>query len=198
MGQDGVEATKPGCPFTFEIGRNGPVEFDKQKPIHQTVSWLPWEQPRLVSLSGQAVRSYSPGFWELALSPRVAFASRERRGRAVQVFKWLGVPVCGILTVGIVWCSYVIQNHADRGEHFAWLDGTSAWLSIAIIVFAGLLSIYFMHKTKLDLDESAERLEKEFGLEVAESEKKPSIVRKVRISDLRARNSGDLFCMRPR
>jgi hypothetical protein len=77
---------------------------------------------------------------------------------------WLAVPVCAGLTVGLVWCFYNYQSSSGNGEPFAWFDGISAWPSITIILFAGLLSVHFMVKAHSDLKRNASDLAKKFGL----------------------------------
>jgi hypothetical protein len=83
---------------------------------------------------------------------------------------WLAMPVCAILTAGIVCRLYLVQNDSGRGEPFAWFDGASAWPSIAIIVFAALLSVHFIFKTCFDLRQNAAKLAEEFGLKGTERE----------------------------
>ena len=78
---------------------------------------------------------------------------------------WLAVPICATLTVGFVWYFYHIQNSSGAGEPFAWFDGISAWPSIAIILFAGLLSIHFLLKAHFILRKNASELTKKFGLQ---------------------------------
>lgn len=72
------------------------------------------------------------------------------------------MPASAILALGFCWCFYVIQNYADGGEPFAWLDGISAWPSIAIILFAAFLSLHFIFKTHVDLKQNAGTLAEEF------------------------------------
>ena len=78
---------------------------------------------------------------------------------------WLAVPIGALLTVGLVWRFYNDQNSSGNGEPFAWFDGISAWPSIAIIVFAGLLSIHFTIKVHFDMRKNARDLTKAFGLQ---------------------------------
>ena len=80
---------------------------------------------------------------------------------------WLAVPICAIFAIGVVCCFYVFENYLGMGEQFAWSDGTSAWPSIAIILFAALLSIHFLLKTHFDLTQNATKLTEEFGLKNA-------------------------------
>ena len=87
----------------------------------------------------------------------------QRHGIAAST--WLAVPICATLTVGIVWCFYNIQNSLGRGEPFAWFDGISAWPSIAITLFAGLLSIHFILKAHFILRKNASELTRKFGLQ---------------------------------
>lgn len=83
---------------------------------------------------------------------------------------WLAMPVCAILTAGIVCGLYLVQNDSGRGEPFAWCDGASAWPSIAMLVFAALLSVHFIFKTCVDLRQNAAKLAAEFGLKGTERE----------------------------
>jgi hypothetical protein len=76
----------------------------------------------------------------------------------------IALPICVILAVGFVSFFYFFENSAGRGEPFAWFDGTSAWPSIAIILFAAFLSIHFVAKTHFGLSQNAAKLEKEFSL----------------------------------
>jgi len=69
-----------------------------------------------------------------------------------------------VLAAGLVCCFYYVQNPSGDGEPFAWFDGASAWPSIAIIVFAAFLSIYFIVKSHLELKQNASKLTAEFGL----------------------------------
>jgi hypothetical protein len=77
---------------------------------------------------------------------------------------WLAVPVCAVLAVVVVCCIHYFQNYLGTGESFAWFDGTSNWPSIAILLFAALLSIHFIVKTHVRLKENAAKLTEEFGL----------------------------------
>jgi hypothetical protein len=83
----------------------------------------------------------------------------------IAALNWLGVPIGVILAVGLVCWFYVVENSSGRGEPFAWFDGISAWPSIAIILLAALLSLYFIVKTYFDLRQNAAMLAEEFGLE---------------------------------
>lgn len=75
------------------------------------------------------------------------------------------VPSSAILTAVVVHFFYCANNAVEGGgEPFAWFDGTSAWPSIAIFIFAGLLSFHFILKSQSDLTENAKRLTDSFGL----------------------------------
>jgi hypothetical protein len=86
---------------------------------------------------------------------------------------WRAVPICATLTVGAVCCLYVVENYSGRGEAFSCFDGTSAWPSIAIILFAALLSLHFVARTHLDLRKDADKLTEEFALKSNLSAKTP-------------------------
>lgn len=73
-----------------------------------------------------------------------------------------GVPVCALLAIGITYASCVFQNYSGEGEPFSWFNGTSAWPSIAIIIFAGLLSIQLTLKAHVELESNAVTLTKVF------------------------------------
>jgi hypothetical protein len=88
----------------------------------------------------------------------------------VAASSWIAMPVCVILTAGIVFRLYLVQNDSGQGEPFAWCDGASAWPSIAMIVFAALLSVHFIFKTCFDLRQNAGKLTQEFGLKDTERE----------------------------
>ena len=90
-----------------------------------------------------------------------------RQRDVIGASSWLAVPICAIFAIGVVCCFYVFENYLGMGEQFAWSDGTSAWPSIAIILFAALLSIHFFLKTHFDLTQNATKLTEEFGLEDA-------------------------------
>src|SRR6516164_9544441 len=89
---------------------------------------------------------------------RMILRSVWNRRDTVIASSWLAMPVCAILTAGIVCRLYLVQNDSGRGEPFAWCDGASAWPSIAIIVFAALLSVHFIFKTCFDLRQNAVKL----------------------------------------
>ena len=88
----------------------------------------------------------------------------------VAASSWIAMPVCVILTAGIVFRLYLVQNDSGQGEPFAWCDGASAWPSIAMIVFAALLSVHFIFKICFDLRQNAGKLTEEFGLKDTERE----------------------------
>jgi hypothetical protein len=75
------------------------------------------------------------------------------------------VPLSAVLTGAVVGCLYLANNAVQGGgEPFAWCDGTSAWPSIAIIIFAGLLSFHFILKSQNDLTHNAKYLTSHFRL----------------------------------
>jgi hypothetical protein len=78
---------------------------------------------------------------------------------------WLAIPICAILASALVCPLYLVQNDSGRGEAFAWFDGTSAWPSIAIFLFAVLLSIHFIAKIQVGLKQNADELTEDFGLQ---------------------------------
>src|ERR1700757_2976709 len=83
---------------------------------------------------------------------------------AIAVLNWLAVAVYAVLAVGIVWRFYVIENYSGQGEPLAWFDGTSAGPSMAMLLFAALLSVHFIAKAHFDLKLNAADLTEEFGL----------------------------------
>lgn len=99
--------------------------------------------------------------------PKVTEKVREKRDE-IGSSSWLAVMICAILTAGGAFFLYASENHDGNGEPFAWFDGASAWPSIAIILFAALLSIYFLIKTNFDLKLNATQLTEEFKLEMTE------------------------------
>ena len=101
---------------------------------------------------------------------RTVLLSMWKQRDTVVASSWLAMPVCAILTAGIVCRLYLVQNDSGRGEPFAWCDGASAWPSIAIIVFAALLSVVFIFKICFDLRQNAAKLAREFGLKGTERE----------------------------
>src|SRR6266481_5462650 len=83
----------------------------------------------------------------------------------------LAVPFSAVLTAVVVHFFYRANNAVEGGsEPFAWFDGTSVWPSIAIFIFAGLLSFHFILKSQSDLTENAKRLTDNFGLREQTSE----------------------------
>jgi hypothetical protein len=90
--------------------------------------------------------------------------SEQKQPDPIVALNWLAVLFWAILAVGAVCCFYLIQNSAGQGEPFAWFDGTSAWPSIAIILFAAFLSVHLIVKTHLDLRQNAAQLGEEFGI----------------------------------
>jgi len=85
--------------------------------------------------------------------------------RVITASSWFAVTSCTILTAGGAFLMYAFENRGGTGEPFAWFDGASAWPSIAIILFATLLSIYFIIKANFDLWRNADELTEEFRLE---------------------------------
>jgi hypothetical protein len=91
--------------------------------------------------------------------------------KVMSASSWFAVPFSALLTVGVVFCFYFIENSSGGGEPFAWFDGTSAWPSIAIILFAAFLSVHFIVKTQVDLARNAHFMSEEFGLGGTKPEK---------------------------
>jgi hypothetical protein len=98
-------------------------------------------------------------------------ADRRKKRDVIAASSWFAVPLCAILAAAVVYCFYVSENYSGRGEPFAWFEGISAWPSIAIILFAALLSIHFVIKTHFDLKKNWFNLTDEFGLEAAKPKK---------------------------
>jgi hypothetical protein len=98
------------------------------------------------------------------LAIRTAVIRGWRELEVIAASNWIAVPVLAILAVVVVFCFYVIQNSSGRSEPFGWLDGASAWPSITIILFAGLLSVHFIVRTQVDLSQNADTLRQEFAL----------------------------------
>lgn len=101
----------------------------------------------------------------IAQSGRVTASRRSVVSGWFLVSNWFTVPICAVLALGITLRFYVVNNHSGSGEPFAWLEGISAWPSIAIFVFAALLSAHFLFKTHFGLRQNADELTKEFGLQ---------------------------------
>jgi hypothetical protein len=95
------------------------------------------------------------------LAIRKAGSSVQMQFDITAALKWLAVPVCAVLAVGVV-CRFCVTD----GEPFAWFDGTSAGPSIAIILFAALLSVHFIVKAHFDLRQNWGELTDEFGLRI--------------------------------
>ena len=102
---------------------------------------------------------------------QAVMADMQKKRDEIASSNWFAVPLCAILAAGVVCCFYVSENYSGRGEPFAWFEGISAWPSIAIILFAALLSIHFAIKTNFDLRKNWFKLTDEFGLEAAKPEK---------------------------
>jgi hypothetical protein len=96
-----------------------------------------------------------------------------KRSAEVAASSQLVVPICMILSVGAVYWFYCTENYLNGGEPFALFDGISAWPSIAIIIFAGLLSIHFILKAHFDLRKNADKLAKKFGLSAPKLKQTP-------------------------
>jgi hypothetical protein len=94
-----------------------------------------------------------------------------KQSDAIAVLNWLAVAVYAVLAVGIVWRFYVIENYSGQGEPLAWFDGTSAGPSMAMLLFAALLSVHFIAKAHFDLKLNAADLTEEFGLRNPEQSK---------------------------
>jgi hypothetical protein len=73
-------------------------------------------------------------------------------------------PASAILSVAFVCLFYFIANHSRKGEHFAWLDGTSSWPSVGILFFTLLLALHFIVKSNYTLRENAAELSRHFRL----------------------------------
>jgi hypothetical protein len=102
---------------------------------------------------------------------KIAVLGVRKRCAAVAASSWLAVPICVIVSVGVVYCFYFKENASGGGEPFAWFDGISAWPSIAIILFAGLLSIHLIAKAHFELRKNADKLAKKFGLSASKQKK---------------------------
>jgi hypothetical protein len=77
---------------------------------------------------------------------------------------WFTVPICGVLAIGIIAYLYQLNNSSGNGEPFAWFEGISAWPSIAIILFAAVVSVHFLFKMDFSLWQNADELTENFGL----------------------------------
>lgn len=99
-------------------------------------------------------------------------ASWRKRGHFIGASSQIAVSICAILAFVVICCLYVSERY--RGNPFAWFDGTTAWLSFGIYLFAALLCVYFIIKTHCDLSENAKDLATNFGLEI-ETERKLSL-----------------------
>jgi hypothetical protein len=100
----------------------------------------------------------------------------DKRG-VVATSNGFAVAVCAILTAVGTFLLYAFENPDGAGEPFAWFDGTSAWPSIAIYLFATFLAIHFIIKINFDLKQNAAELTKEFELELtgASKSEKPAL-----------------------
>jgi hypothetical protein len=88
-----------------------------------------------------------------------------RERNTIGASSWIGVPVCAAIAVAIVCLFYAFENNLGKGEPFSWFNGTSAWPSITLILFAALLSVHFLLKTHLNLNQNAINLSQEFGFD---------------------------------
>jgi hypothetical protein len=171
MGMPGIEKTKPQSPLIFEIGRDGPVKLCARQHENLTIKGLLHSlKPSLgfvIPIGGVIIFG---GALKMCLVPRV-ISSKITHGDVLAASSWLAAPICAALAVGAVCCFYVFQNYSGRGERFAWLDGASAWPSIAIMLFAALMSIHFIYKSNFKLAKNAEQLKEEFRLKPDETKK---------------------------
>ena len=134
-------------------------------------------------------------FGSIAIRKQVL--GKRKQSDAIAVLNWLAVAVYAVLAVGIVWRFYVIENYSGQGEPLAWLDGTCAGPSMAILLFAALLSLHFLAKAHFDLKLNAADLTEEFGLSNPEQSKPCTcIVGKINIIALWERylRSGQFLC----
>ena len=137
--------------------------------IRMTVASV-WKQREVVPASNwRAIQTAVLDGWKQFassrwLAVRTPVVSVRKRCALVASSSWLAVPICMILSVVVVCWSYFNENSSGGGEPFAWFDGISAWPSIAIILFAGLLSIHFIAKSHCDLRRNASKLARKFGL----------------------------------
>jgi hypothetical protein len=98
-------------------------------------------------------------------------AERISRLETINQASWTGVPFWAVVAALLVCVFYFKENRWGAGEPFAWLDGTSAWPSIGIMLFSAFLSVHFIIKGHLNLKLNAARLKEEFGLrDVPENE----------------------------
>lgn len=157
---------EPKEPLIFEIGRNGPVQLNGKDTSADSFSRVVWP---LTGILGSCV------LLGLCLAGRVAFGSTGDRMSTDGLWNYFAIPMCAFLAAASATCFYFLQNTGNNGEHFAWLNGTSAWPSIALMLFAGFLSIYFIVKVRCDLKQNATKLADEFGLPDAKAIKRRKI-----------------------
>jgi hypothetical protein len=109
--------------------------------------------------------------WERSV---VVFAPIQRPALFVQrvsVFVFassvFAVPLSAIFSGALVGLFYLRNNDLfGGGEPFAWFDGASAWPPIAIVLFAGFLSIHFVLKSQCQLAQNANDLTDRFHLNI--------------------------------
>src|SRR5271165_4059419 len=110
----------------------------------------------------------------------LTFSKAKKQGRGMRIQRLVGdcwkgfssiagsslfaVPICAGPSFGVVCYLYLLDENSDRGEPFAWFDGTSVWFSFVVILFAALLSVHFIIKTNWDLVQNAHDLTENFGL----------------------------------
>lgn len=87
-----------------------------------------------------------------------------KQGDSIALSTGHAVTVSALIALGTTFCLYLVDNYSGNGEPFAWLDGISAWPSIAIYLFAALLSLHFIFKSHLCLSQNALDLTEEFEL----------------------------------
>jgi len=77
------------------------------------------------------------------------------------------------MSAALVFSFYSIANQSEKGEHFFWAEGTSAWPSVGILFFTMLLALHFIIKSNYTLRENAAELSKRFTL--GKSPRKPTL-----------------------
>jgi hypothetical protein len=99
-----------------------------------------------------------------SLAIRKPASGLRKHSDANVLLNWLAVAIYAVLAVGVVWRFYVIENYSNQAEPLAWFDGTNAGPSMAIMLFAAILSVHFIVKAHFDLKQNAAELTEEFGL----------------------------------
>jgi hypothetical protein len=148
------ETVKPRTPFIFEIGRDGAVLLNGPETGADKIRASGWF---LLGVIGCGA------LLGMLLLPCVAVGSSNDEA-GPELTKYWAILGCAILTIVALYFFYCVQNRDNNGEHLAWVNGTSCWPSIAIILFAGLLAVYFLWKISSDLRRNAAKLHDEFGL----------------------------------